>query len=139
MIVLDTSVLSLAFRRRKTGEGDPAQAVLLRQMVADDWPLAVPGIVLQELLSGVRSDAEFRKLERCLRGFPRLLAGEAHHLHAARIVNACRRRGIVCSAVDALIAALTIDSGGELFSNDTDFGPMASFCGLKLFSPPERV
>ncbi len=132
MIVLDTSVLSLAFRRRRRGAGDPPTVAALRKLIADDVPLAVPGIVLQELLSGVRDREQFRRLRASRAGFPVILAQEAHHVRAARINNACRSHGVVCSAIDALIAAVTIESDGSLFTTDLDFQRIAPHCGLKL-------
>jgi hypothetical protein len=47
MILLDTSVLSLAFRRRRVGEPEPQVAATLRRLVTEDAPVGVPGIVLQ--------------------------------------------------------------------------------------------
>jgi predicted nucleic acid-binding protein len=107
-----------------------------QKFIADDAPLAIPGIVLQELLSGVRSQEQFRELQRAMEGFPILLATKIHHVQAARIINACRKEGIACSTVDALIAALTLESGGRLFTLDKDFRRMASCCGLELVSVP---
>ncbi len=134
MIVLDTSVLSLVFRRRQTTEVEPTVATLLRRMIEDDWPLAVPGICLQELLSGVRGAKQFRGLRAHLEGFPVLLAEESHHVRAAQLVNTCRETGISYSTVDALIAAQTIAARGQLFTTDQDFEAMVPQCGLKLFS-----
>ncbi len=139
VIVLDTSILSLAFRRRPPDEGTPPQVAALRKLIADDVPLAVPGIVLQELLSGVRSREQFRKLQKAMTGFPLLLASEAHHVRAAEINNACRHRGVACSAIDALIAALTIKSGGRLFTTDGDFQRIATHCNLKLVALPRET
>lgn len=134
MIVLDTSILSLAFRRRRR-TGNPPSVGVLREMIAADVPLAVPGIVAQELLSGVRTDEQFRTIEKGLAGFPVLLAAERHHIRAARIINSCRSKGIACSTVDALIAALTTEEGGRLFTADADFRRIASCCELELFAP----
>jgi predicted nucleic acid-binding protein len=132
VIVLDTSILSLAFRRRRPAGEEPPPMAALRGLIAADTPLAVPGIVLQELLSGVRSQEQFRNLQKSMAGFPVLLATEIHHLRAAEISNACRREGIACSTVDALIAALVVEIGGQLFTSDADFQRIASCCKLRL-------
>lgn len=132
MIVLDTSILSLALRRRRSVGNDPPQVLVLRELIVADAPLAVPGIVVQELLSGVRADKQFHKLRNALTGYSVLLATEFHHIRAAQISNACRNKGIACSTVDALIAALTVEEGGRLFTTDADFQRIASCCGLKL-------
>lgn len=136
--MLDTSILSLAFRRRRWDPGaeEPPPVAALRKLIADDAPLAVPGIVLQELLSGVRSHRQFRELRQAMAGFPLLMAGETHHVRAAQISNACRRHGVACSTIDALVAAITIENHGTLLTTDADFRRIAPHCGLKLAGSP---
>lgn len=132
MILLDTSILSLAFRRRRKGEPEPPEVADLRRMTEEDEPIAVPGIVLQELLSGVRTQAEFARLRILMEGFPLILAGRSDHLSAARISNACARKGVSTSTVDCLIAALAISRKASLFTVDDDFVRMAPHSGLSL-------
>ena len=132
MILLDTSVLSLAFRRRRGGEAEPQAAATLRRLVAEDAPMGVPGIVLQELLSGVRTAQEFDRLKGIMDGFPLVIARREDHLTAARIANACARKGVPISTVDCLIAALAISRRAALFTRDTDFIRIAPHFGLTL-------
>ena len=133
MIVLDTSVLSLAYRRRRRGSEEPRQVEVLRELILEDVPLSVPGIVLQELLSGVRSETQFRDLFDVMQGFPVLLAEREDHVIAARIANACRRQGVTTAAVDCLIAAMAVAREAHLFTLDVDFEAMAPHCSLHLF------
>jgi hypothetical protein len=83
VIVLDTSLLSLVFRRRSQRVSASPVVALFCDLVATDATLAVPGIVLQELLSVVRGQDQFRELRRVMEGFPLLLATELHHVRAA--------------------------------------------------------
>jgi hypothetical protein len=133
MILLDTSVLSLAFRRRRPGEPEPQVMAALRRLVAEDAPVSVPGIVLQELLSGVRTAQEFDRLKAIMEGFPLVMARREDHVAAARIANACARKGVPAATVDCLVAALAISRMAALFTLDTDFSRMAPHCGLTLF------
>ncbi|MBK7585219.1 MAG: PIN domain-containing protein [Myxococcales bacterium] len=133
MIVLDTSVLSLAFRRRAAGARvDPRVGALAALIEVGDL-LAVPGIVVQEVLSGVRAPAQFDRLAGLLAPLPVLLADRSHHVRAAQVANACRRRGVTVSVVDALIAAQTIEHRGRLFTADRDFEHIAQHSELRLF------
>ena len=132
MILLDTSVLSLAFRHRRQGQPEPPAVGAFRRMLIHDAPVAVPGIVLQELLSGLRGDAEFARLKTIMDGFPLVLAESADHVAAARIANTCARKGVSTSAVDCLIAALAVLRKAALFAMDEDFARMAPHCGLTL-------
>ena len=132
MILVDTSVLSLAFRRRIKTSPEPPFVQRLRRLVEEDQPVAVPGIVLQELLSGVRATNEFERLEDLMEGFPLILAAREHHIRAARIANTCRQAGITASTVDCLIAAMAIETKSQLLTSDEDFERMAPYCGLQL-------
>lgn len=136
MILLDTSVLSLAFRRRRGGEAEPQVAATLRRLVTEDAPMGVPGIVFQELLSGVRGYTEFARLKAVMDGFHLVLAASTDHVAAARIANACARRGVPTSTVDCLIAALALSRKAALFTVDKDFARMAPHCGLTLLEVP---
>lgn len=138
MILLDTSVLSLVFRRRGSREPEPSVVDVVRRMLRQDAPLTIPGIVLQEVLSGVRTEPQFLRLKRLLEGFPILVAEQHHHVRAARIANACRRKGVATSAVDCLISALATEHDAPLLTMDEDFFGMAPHCGLKLFNVGEH-
>ena len=133
MIVVDTSVLSLAFRR-KTKPGPELPLVGdFRRLVEEDQPVVIPGIVLQELLSGVRAEDDFLRLLDILDGFPIFTAATAHHIAAAKISNACRQSGISASAVDCLIAAMAVESKAKLLTADEDFSHIARHCDLQLY------
>jgi len=90
------------------------------------------GIVLQELLSGVRRPAERERLKALLDPFPMLLADRDAHLLAARISRACRAKGVAAATVDCLIAAQTIASGASLLTADQDFVRIAVHSALRL-------
>jgi predicted nucleic acid-binding protein len=132
VILVDTSVLSLAFRRRAIAGPEPPLVRIFRRLVEEDQRLAVPGIVLQELLSGVRTENEFARLQETMEGFPLVLATRENHVTAAKISNACRRAGISASAVDCLIAAIAVASRSQLLTGDEDFAHMAPLCNLRL-------
>lgn len=136
MILVDTSVLSLAFRRRVKTSPEPTLVQVFRRLVAEDRDVAVPGIVLQELLSGVRTANEFDRLRDLMEGFPQILASCENHVDAARISNLCRRAGIAVSTVDCLIAAIVIGTKSQLLTGDEDFELIAPQCGLQLFALP---
>jgi predicted nucleic acid-binding protein len=105
----------------------------LERLVAEDQPTIVAGIVLQEILSGVRTPEQFDRLLGTMEGFRVVTAGIEDHLKAAQVANACRHSGIASSAVDCLIAAQAINLGARLFTLDQDFERIASCCELKLF------
>lgn len=136
MIVLDTSVLSLVFRRPVANR--PASGIVsrFRSLVEDGPPLGVPGVVFQELLSGVRDQRQFERLRAAIEGFPLILAEEEDHLEAARLMNLLRRHGIPASSFDVLIAAIAVRRDSVLFTLDRDFSRFADFVPLRLFEAP---
>jgi predicted nucleic acid-binding protein len=103
-------------------------------LIEADEQIALPGIVLQEILSGIRERAQFERLEEVLAGFPVILATQKTHVEAAQISNRCRSKGIAISAVDCLIAAMAIEHNAQLLTSDTDFDYMANHCALRLFA-----
>lgn len=132
MILVDTSVWSLAFRRRSKEAQEPAAVGVLRGLIEADHEVCLPGIVLQEMLSGIREIAQVQLLQTILAGFPLILATGKTHVEAARIANACRRQGVTSATVDCLIAALAIEHDAQLLTTDKDFVHMAQHCPLRL-------
>lgn len=133
MIVLDTSVLSLAYRRSPGPAMDHPAVRALVQLLDDDAPMALPGIVLQELLSGVKSRGAFRKLDDILSGFPLLLATRTTHVLAAQLRSRCRAKGVTAHTVDCLIGAHAVEADARLLTTDGDFEHIAKHTPVRLY------
>jgi predicted nucleic acid-binding protein len=133
VILLDTSVLSAVLRRRKRGESEADLAAQVGALLDGDQAIALPGIVLQEILSGIADPGQREKVLRGVRSsFPLLLADERDHLRAADVVSAAARKGLALSTPDALIAAQALNRRAALFTRDGDFGPLVALAGLRL-------
>jgi hypothetical protein len=134
VILFDTSVLSRVLRRRHPGPAERRLRAVFDELMASDDPLGLPGIVLQEVLSGVRSERQFAELSgRVLAAFSILPEGVPEHVEAARVRNVCLAKGLNVSGVDCLIAACAITGGHELFTVDEDFEAIAKHTPLKLY------
>lgn len=134
MIILETSLLSLAFRRRWAG-GRPPAVDHLDEMLESKTMLAIPGIVVQEILSGIRTESQFQETKAGLSAFPLLLAQPRDHFAAAKVFNVCAANGVALSTVDCLIAAQAMARGASLWTLDEDFTRIARHTGLKLYRP----
>jgi predicted nucleic acid-binding protein len=133
VILLDTSVVSAALRRRKRAGREEAVATRLARLLDGQDVVALPGIVFQELLSGVAQRGQQERLLAAVRqSFPVILATEGDHLKAADLVNDAARYGHALSTPDALIAAQAINRRAALFTTDADFAAVAGFSSLKL-------
>lgn len=134
MVLVDTSIWSVAFRRRKPEDELPEEVNALQELIQSERNVGVPGVVLQELLSGLREEVQFTRLSRLMVGFPLILATEEDHIRAAQISNICRRSGVVAKTVDCLIAAMTIERNAQLFTTDKDFEYIAEHTSLELYN-----
>lgn len=134
MIVLDTSILSRVYRRAAPDPVASNAVAAFVRLLENDQPMAVPSIVLQEMLSGVKTDAAFARLDDVLSGFPLLLPTREIHVQAAQLRSRCRVHGIAAATVDCLIAAHTMVVGGQLFTLDEDFAWIAKHSELKILS-----
>jgi predicted nucleic acid-binding protein len=137
LIVVDTSVWSLAFRRRNWPNGvTPGVVKLLQKLTKEKQQVAVPGIVLQELLSGVKDPAQWERIKELMDGYPLILATKEQSIEASNISNVCRRAGVAAATIDCLIAAQCIMLNGVLLTLDDDFKRISGCCGLRLYPIP---
>ena len=134
MILFDTSVLSRVFRRRRPGAEEQRLRGVFEELMASSVPLGLPGIVLQEVLSGIRSDRQFSDLRpKLLASFAVVTEGVPEHVEAAQVKNTCLSKGLNVCGVDCLIAACAITGNHELFAVDQDFDAIALHAPLRLF------
>jgi predicted nucleic acid-binding protein len=133
VILVDTSVLSAALRRRSRGPAEEEAAKRIDALLKGEEEVALPGTVFQEILSGVSDRAQRDKLLTTVRAsFPVALATEGDHIMAADLATQAAKGGIRLSTPDALIAAQAINRRARLLTTDGDFLPLADAAGLKL-------
>jgi len=133
-VVVDTSIWSLAFRRKVLVPRDQVNRDELAELIRDQWALLI-GEVRQELLSGMREPSEFERLRGLLRPVPNAALDVEDFEEAAAIHNACRAAGIAGSPVDFLLCAVAVRRGVPLFTTDGDFERYAAHCALVLHRP----
>lgn len=128
MVIADTSVWVDFLRGTKATHCDRMASLIEEQSVA------LCDRVLQEVLQGVRGDAEFRKVGTRLLALPCFnLGGHTLAVAAARNYRQLRRLGVTPrSATDVLIATFCVEEGHELLHDDRDFDFMAKHLGLKV-------
>jgi predicted nucleic acid-binding protein len=136
MVLVDTSIWSLALRRR------PAGLNLDEHRLVDEWARLVTeglvtliGPIRQEVLSGVRRPEVFQALRRALADFPHLGIEPVDHDRAAEFFNRCRGRGITGGPIDMLISAVAARHRIPLFTADTDYTRYARHVPLTLHVP----
>jgi predicted nucleic acid-binding protein len=118
--IVDTCVWSLALRRRdktRINAGEQKMLALLREAV-QDRRAAIIGPIRQEILSGVRDQAQFAKTEELLDPFRDEEITAADYVAAARLFNHCQGHGVQCGPVDILICAVAARNRHGILTND---------------------
>lgn len=136
IVLVDTSVWSLAFRRSKESLNSQQQRQrrALEELILEGRA-QLTGIVRQELLSGIRHQQQFEKLRQTLRAFSDVAITTEDHEEAANIANLCRTAGVAGNPVDFLISAVAIRRKWEIFTLDEDFQRYRKHVPLDLFKP----
>ncbi len=135
MVLVDTPVWSLALRRRPEhlSESQQGLADMLAELIREGRAQMV-GPIRQELLSGIREEAQFKKIRDYLRAFREPSLEAEDYEDAASMSNLCRRRGIAGSPVDFLICAAAHRRGWSILTTDRDFQNYASVLPVRLHS-----
>ena len=130
MILVDTSVWIDYFR----GVNSP-EARWLSSAIADDAALCICGVVLTEILQGIKSDSQYRTVKQSLEAMLYLPISRDAYCLAADIYRAARKRGkTIRNTVDCIIAACAITNNVRLIQKDKDYLAIASVSKLKLVS-----
>ena len=116
-VIVDTSVWSLALRRKKRID---RCSETLRDLIIDGRVVLL-GAVRQEVLSGIKYEQQFKKLSDNLRAFPNLKLDVEDYELAASYFNTCRRNGIQGANTDFLICATASRRNYQIFTTDKDF------------------
>jgi predicted nucleic acid-binding protein len=127
-LLVDTSVWSLSLRRDAP---DVPELHELRRALGGSDLVATTGIVVQELMQGLVSEAARTQIRDRLSRLSHITTT----LDAAEAFIECRRRGVQLATVDALLAALCVRRGLTLLTTDRDFVHAAPILGLRVWRP----
>ncbi|MDR2166342.1 MAG: PIN domain-containing protein [Clostridiales bacterium] len=130
MILVDTSVLVDWFRRRNNPKAEAFAKIL-----DDKTTFAISILTYQELLRGVKNEAEYALLKNYLEAqniiyLPNTLEFYRMPVNIYRYI---RTQGeTVRSSIDLLIASTAIYHEAQLLHNDKDFDVIANFFPSRL-------
>ena len=119
-VLIDTCIWSLALRRKTSVTLSPEeqQAIATLTRAVQDGRAAIIGPVRQEILSGIKDQATFEKIQKALSVFPDEPLISSDFEEAARLSNLCRSRGIASAPVDILICAVARRRQWEILTSD---------------------
>lgn len=118
-VIIDTVIWSLALRRNAPAQNSGAISQL--QGLIRNNQVRILGAIRQEILSGLRTAEQYKRLRDALRAFPdTVLVSEDYEL-AAEFFNTCRQRGVQGSNTDFLICAVAHRRHDQILTADRDF------------------
>ncbi|EFI33126.1 PilT protein domain protein [Desulfonatronospira thiodismutans ASO3-1] len=130
MVFVDTTVWIDFF-----ADLDQPHVVTLSELIEQEEDLSLCGIILAEVLQGIRSDKDFIKTREYLGGLVFLPMGQATFLRAAEVYRSLRKKGVtIRKPVDCMIASVAMEYDICLLHNDRDFDHIARHSGLRVFS-----
>jgi predicted nucleic acid-binding protein len=128
VVIVDTTVWVDFFRGKNTPE-----VGILERLVTEDEDICICGVILIEVLQGIRRDAEYIETLSRFDSFLFLDLNRHTFIKAAQLYRTLRRRGITSrKPVDCMIAAVAIEHDIPLLHNDRDFDPIEKICGLEV-------
>jgi len=128
MVIVDTSIWIDFLKGR-----DTAGSVQLEQLLDNEIDLFTTGIIVQEILTGIKEKRTRNSVKKDLEGFITVMPSLGTHVQAAEIFGQCRKKGkTIRSIVDCLVAALAIEYDLAVLQRDRDFEYIAQAIPLKL-------
>jgi len=130
MVLVDTTVWIDFFRGR-----EEMHVVRLQRLIETEEDLCICGIILAEVLQGIRSDPDYAVTKRYLDDLIFLSMNKETFVRAAEIYRSLRRRGItIRKPVDCMISSIAIENNICFLHNDRDFDHIAKHTKLKIYA-----
>ena len=130
-VLVDTSVWSLAFRKKTKTEHDIALINHLSQIIRD-LRVVLIGPIRQEILSGISNESKFIEMQNTLSVFPDWPIETKDYELAAKFFNECRKHGIQGSHIDYLICSLASNNHFSILTLDDEFTLYKKHTGILL-------
>lgn len=130
-VIVDTSVWSLAFRKKEKAEIEIKLINYLSELVRD-LRVVMIGPIRQEILSGISDEKKFVELQSKLSVFSDWSIETEDYELAAKYYNKCRKNGIQGSHIDYLICAVAFNSNFSILTLDNDFDNYKKYTEIVL-------
>jgi predicted nucleic acid-binding protein len=106
----------------------------LENLITNREDICICGIILTEVLQGIKKDSEFRQTRDLFANLIFLPMGYSSFLRSSEIYRELRKKGItIRKSMDCMIASIAIENEIPLLHNDKDFLPIEKSFGLKRF------
>ena len=130
-VLVDTSVWSLAFRKKYPDNNDKKLIGYLTFLIRNRYAVMI-GPIRQEILSGISDKNTFRKLKEALKAFSDFEITTDDYEQPAAYYNICRSNGIQGSHIDYLICSVAHNNDFLIFTLDKDFKNYRNYIDIEL-------
>ncbi|MBP9885847.1 MAG: PIN domain-containing protein [Leptospiraceae bacterium] len=130
--LLDTSVWSEALRRKNNSL--KSENTYLYHLIQNEENIFITGVIIQELLSGIKNEKTFLELKEILLNFEIIEPEMEDYIFAANLQNKMSAKGIQATTVDLLLVSIALRRNYYLLSYDKDFTFISKHTELKLLS-----
>jgi predicted nucleic acid-binding protein len=118
-VLVDTCIWSLALRRSSAVRSGPEGALVAAlEEALRDGRAAIIGPIRQEILSGIRDQAQFEKIRKTLQPLEDEALTTSDFEQAAKLFNLRRSHGVQCGPIDMLICAVVVRTRWAIMSSD---------------------
>lgn len=127
MVMVDTTVWIDFFSGKSQ-----KHVTILENLIEDREDICICGIILTEILQGIREDAAYSKTKQLLGTLVFFPMQYSSFVLAAEIYRKLRQKGItIRKTMDCMIAAVALEHNVLLVHNDRDFIPIEKHFGLR--------
>ena len=127
MVLVDTTVWIDFF----SGHALP-HVTTLEELLVHREDICICGIILTEVLQGIRKDSEFIRTKELFNNLVFLPMHYSTFLKSADIYRSLRRKGItIRKPVDCMIASVALEYEVSFLDNDKDFDPIEKHFGMR--------
>ena len=135
-VIVDTSIWSLAFRRKGYSENN----IIINNLIAliRNTQIEIIGSIRQEVLSGISDRNKFYEIKNKMSVFMDYVVQTSDYEFAAECSNKCRINGIQGSHTDFLICAVAIKNDWAIFTEDKDFLEYEKYLPIKIYELTAR-
>ncbi len=128
MVLVDTTVWIDFFNGTPNPKSDQ-----LVSFLEEGEDLAICGVILTEVLQGLRTDNKAKEILDEFESLHYLETNRSAYIHASSIYRGCRKKGLtIRKPIDCIIAATCIESSSFLLHKDTDFDHIAKLFPLQF-------
>ena len=127
MVLVDTTVWVDFF-----GDRPLPHVEALQELIEGDADLCICGVILTEVLQGIRADADYRKTRDYFESLILMPMRRGTYEKSAQLYRSLRKKGVtIRKPIDCMIASVAIEHDLPLLHNDRDFDNIAKHSKLK--------